>query len=83
MPEWFTSASDPRKRAISVRHLLALRSGFAWKEFGGASNAQMTASPHWVDHVLALPLASDPGQRYDCAPAIPSFSPPCCTKSRG
>ena len=60
LPEAFVTLSDRAKRAITVRHLLAMRSGLDWAEYG-ASAMQMTASPNWVQFVLERPLAHPPG----------------------
>jgi CubicO group peptidase (beta-lactamase class C family) len=60
----FTSGSDPQKRAITIRHLLALRSGLDWKEYG-PSTVQMTASPNWVNFVLKQPVIHEPGKFHN------------------
>ena len=60
LPEAFTLSDDQRKRAITLRHLLTMRSGLAWEEYG-ASSIEMTAAPDWVRFVLDRPLAHPPG----------------------
>jgi len=64
LPDYFTSSSDARKRAITVRDLLSMRSGLAWEEYG-PSVVEMTSSKNWVRYVLDLPLEHDPGERYN------------------
>lgn len=64
LPDLFTSSSDPRKRAITIRHLLSMRSGLAWDEYG-PSAVEMTASKNWIRYVLDLPLAAEPGARFN------------------
>lgn len=64
LPERFTSSSDARKRAITVRDLLCMRSGLAWEEYG-SSTVEMTSSRDWVRYVLDRELKSDPGERYN------------------
>ncbi|MBN2303725.1 MAG: serine hydrolase, partial [Anaerolineae bacterium] len=64
LPEQFTTASDPRTRAITVEHLLTMRSGLEWAEWEG-STQHMTASPDWVRFVLDRPLAHDPGAVFN------------------
>ncbi len=64
LPEPFVTLSDRVKRTITVRHLLAMRSGLDWAEYG-ASALQMTASPDWVQFVLERPLAHPPGEVFN------------------
>jgi CubicO group peptidase (beta-lactamase class C family) len=64
LPAQFTSADDPRTRAITVEHLLTMRSGLDWSEWGGSAQ-EMTASPNWLQFVLDRPLAHDPGARFN------------------
>lgn len=60
------SSSDPRKREITLEHLLTMSAGFEWTEFGGRNSfPRMTKSPHWVNFVLELPLADSPGTRME------------------
>jgi len=56
---------DPRKRAITMRHLLAMSSGLEWTEFGGRNSfPNMTRSADWVAFTLDQPMASEPGARW-------------------
>ncbi|HVO70164.1 MAG TPA: serine hydrolase [Aggregatilineaceae bacterium] len=64
LPDAFGSISDRRKRAITVRDLLTMRSGLEWDEYG-PSDIQMTASPDWVRFVLERPLAHLPGTAFN------------------
>ncbi|MBO7746425.1 serine hydrolase [Paenibacillus sp. MWE-103] len=58
--------SDPRKRSITLEHLLTMTAGFEWTEFGGLNSfPRMTKTPDWLDFVLELPLADDPGTRME------------------
>jgi len=63
-PEYFTSGTDPRKRTLSIRDLLAMRSGIEWSEWGSCA-IEMTASPHWIRFVLDEPLTAEPGERFN------------------
>jgi CubicO group peptidase (beta-lactamase class C family) len=54
---------DPRKRAITVEHLLTMRSGLE-----GTSNRNYGAwvtSRNWVRHALARPMFAPPGQEME------------------
>ena len=64
MPEVFATAGDQDKRAITIRHLLTMRSGLEWDEYG-ASAIAMTASPDWVRYVLDRPLIHPPGAHFN------------------
>jgi CubicO group peptidase (beta-lactamase class C family) len=64
LPERFTGVDDRARREITIRHLLTMRSGLAWDEYG-ASAIAMTASPDWVRYVLERPLAHPPGTHFN------------------
>lgn len=55
---------DPRKRSLTLWHLLTMSAGFEWTEFGGRNSfPRMTRSPNWIEFVLELPLSDEPGTR--------------------
>jgi CubicO group peptidase (beta-lactamase class C family) len=57
--------SDPRRRNVSVRHLLTMTSGFDCDTEGGEKAlAAMRHSPDWAAFALAIPMRSDPGSLY-------------------
>ncbi|WP_334071435.1 MULTISPECIES: serine hydrolase [Paenibacillus] len=57
---------DPRKRDITLEHLLTMSAGWEWTEFGGRNSfPRMTRTSNWVDFVLAQPLAHPPGGRME------------------
>ena len=64
LPEMFTGVTERTKREITIRHLLTMRSGLAWDEYG-ASAIAMTASPDWIRYVLERPLAHPPGTQFN------------------
>lgn len=64
MPEIFAGVTERARREITIRHLLTMRSGLAWDEYG-ASAIAMTASPDWVRYVLEQPLAHPPGTHFN------------------
>lgn len=64
LPEAFATIPDRRKREITVRDLLTMRSGLEWAEYG-ASAVHMTASPDWVRYVLERPLIHAPGTHFN------------------
>ena len=59
---WFPqlrTAPDPLKRRITLEDLLTMRSGL--ESTSGANYGRWVRSRHWVNHVLARPMVSEPG----------------------
>jgi CubicO group peptidase (beta-lactamase class C family) len=62
--------ADPRKRRITLHHLLTMSHGLEWDElsipYGNPDNVvwQMAQSEDWMRFVLSRPVATDPGQRF-------------------
>lgn len=59
------AASDPRKRRITLAHLLSHRSGLACDDYDGASPGRETAlyeQPDWIEAFTRLPVRAEPGQ---------------------
>jgi len=63
-PQDFPAGGDPRKREITLRHLLTLRSGLSWVESSAESLPALFASNNWVRHGLSLPLVHAPGEVF-------------------
>ncbi|MCC7209578.1 MAG: serine hydrolase, partial [Anaerolineae bacterium] len=53
---------DPRKEAITLRHLLSMASGIALSD---SDTGTMLASPDWVQFVLDTPMAAAPGDVFN------------------
>jgi CubicO group peptidase (beta-lactamase class C family) len=70
LPQYNKIIKDPRKRAITLRHLLTMSSGLEWKESGYSYNAlenseyQMVDSEDWIKYVLSKPLDVTPGTQF-------------------
>ncbi len=61
-PAYFPAHGDPRKREITLQHLLTLRSGLAWVE---RENVQaLFGSDNWVQYGLSLPVRHTPGEVF-------------------
>jgi len=58
LPEWRALNADPRSRAITLRHLLAMTAGF------DVADAAGTARPLAPDQAWARPLRSPPGESF-------------------
>jgi len=69
-------ANDPRKREITIKDLLEMRSGFdcdEWSDGGKICEDDMMQSPDWVKFSLALPMKYGPGKVWSytsCGPMI-------------
>ena len=67
-PDRATLADDPRKKTITIDHLLDMTSGIDWKEpLDGAPETlrAMRRSPHWSAFVLNRPMAQAPGTAFN------------------
>ncbi len=64
LPEAFATVDDKDKRTITIRDLLAMKSGLDWVEYG-PSVIQMTASKNWVQFALNNDLIHPPGTHFN------------------
>jgi hypothetical protein len=61
---------DPRKRRITIRHLLTMSGGFDWNESIPYSDPRNTAgaleaSPDWVKFTIDRPMMREPGTQFN------------------
>jgi len=62
--------ADPRKRRITLHHLLTMSHGLEWDElsipYGHPDNVvwQMAQAGDWMRFVLSRPVATEPGRRF-------------------
>lgn len=66
LPEW---NDDPRKRAITLRHLLELNAGLAQDIVALQGDARATLAPDLYAHAIALPVVTEPGRRFVYGPS--------------
>lgn len=57
-----TANPDPRKQAITLRHLLSMASGLALSD---PDTGAIVNSPDWVQFVLDAPMAAAPGEVFN------------------
>ncbi len=62
-PEYITDDMDPRKRSITLRHLLTMTSGLDLDENGPIMNG-IFGSDDWIEATFARPISGDPGRRF-------------------
>ncbi len=66
----FQTAADPRREAMTLRHVLTMTTGIRWDEsstsYTDALNncAAMEATEDWVQYVLDQPMAEEPGKTF-------------------
>jgi CubicO group peptidase (beta-lactamase class C family) len=66
-PEFAGQVTDPRKRGITIRQLLQMRSGYPWEEREPRyfETLFLKGNWHWLPHIVDFPLTSDPGTTYN------------------
>ena len=62
-PDFDTTGMDPRKREITIRHLLTMRAGYDYTE-GADYSGIFTQQANWAHEILKLPLKYNPGERF-------------------
>lgn len=68
-PQYFTEDMDPRKKAITLRHLLTMTSGLELDE-NGPITGLIFNSDDWIAATLGRPLVEDPGTTYNYSTAL-------------
>jgi len=66
-PNRLVANTDRRKRAMTLKHLLAMTSGFDCQDsylHGYVGLTAMRRSPDWAQYVLDLPMIAEPGQAF-------------------
>jgi len=65
-PELAEQIVDPRKRRITIRHLLQMRGGYPWEERVPPHFELLffTDNWHWLPHIVDFPLTDDPGAAF-------------------
>ena len=64
LPEYITDNLDPRKKEISLKHLLTMSAGFRWNDRGPVMRFWYT-SPNWAKFTIQLPLEKNPGDAFN------------------
>jgi CubicO group peptidase (beta-lactamase class C family) len=62
-PEVADKITDPRKKQITIRHLLQMRAGYPWEE-SHPDLWKALLSGHYPPLIEEFPLVSDPGTRF-------------------
>lgn len=62
LPEYESQfSSDPKKKEITIRHVLNMSSGLACDDWYQQTETEMQKSDDWVKFTLSLPLVNEPG----------------------
>jgi CubicO group peptidase (beta-lactamase class C family) len=62
VPEIYNDEMDPRKKEITIEHLMTMTSGLESTSLDNYS--AWTNSDDWLRHALELPMEADPGEWY-------------------
>lgn len=63
-PEYITDDLDPRKKEISIKHLLTMSAGFRWND-RGPSMGKWYSSSDWLKSAIQLPQVNNPGDVFN------------------
>jgi CubicO group peptidase (beta-lactamase class C family) len=75
LPEQGVANLDAQKQAITLKDLLTMTSGLDCHENPAPGEAVMQASPNWVQFMLDLPMAAQPGSTFNyCTGAVELIS---------
>lgn len=70
LPNYGRYVDDPRKNAITLKHILTLKTGWRWDEesaiYDDAENSHywMEESDDWLKYVIEQPIENEPGERF-------------------
>jgi CubicO group peptidase (beta-lactamase class C family) len=82
LPEYFGPEVDPRKREITLRHLLTMSAGLRWVENADYLRP-LFESPDWLQATLELPLVDIPGRRFNYSTALAHLTSAILTRTSG
>ena len=68
LPDYLGQPADPRKKEITIGHLLTMTAGFEWLENGPVVQ-DWVSSPDWIKFIFNLPQVSDPGRSFNYSTA--------------
>ncbi len=63
-PEFSGQITDPRKKRITIREMLQMRSGYPWEEFTPPYLDMLLSNNNWLPRIVDFPLTSDPGTEF-------------------
>lgn len=81
LPEYFTTA-EPRKKEITLEQLLTMSAGFPSVE-PYDDMFEWPRSKDWVEHVINLPLESEPGSNFTYSSGLTHLMSAIITKTSG
>jgi CubicO group peptidase (beta-lactamase class C family) len=70
---------DPRKKAMTLEHLLSMTAGFDCDENSGAPGSEdvmqgQTAQPDWYKYTMDVPIVTTPGEKIQYCSAEPNLA---------
>jgi len=79
-------ATDARKSALTIGHLLDMRTGIQWREWPYDSRSdvmRMAASRNWVEYILDRPMMANPGETFQYTGAAAHLLSAILTRATG
>lgn len=74
LPDYVSTDDSDLKRKMTVRDVLSMRAGLAWKQWGYPddehTNHNMVDAKDWIRFVLDLPLAHPPGAAFNYSDGV-------------
>lgn len=81
LPEYFENA-DPRKKEITLKHLLTMTSGLPTIE-PDPKLFSWARSDDWVKHIIDLPMSANPGDKFEYSTGLTHIMSAIITKTSG
>ena len=78
LPHYFSDNPDPRKREITIKHLLTMTAGLEI-----ADDEAWAKSPDWCKYVIDRPLVYNPGEKFDYNSGLTNVLSVILTKTTG
>lgn len=63
LPDYFEDITDPQTRSLTIRDLLTMSHGWAWRE--NVSDRALNRSEDWIRDILALEIVDEPGTYFN------------------
>ena len=65
LPEYFSSEMDPRKKSITLHHLLTMTTGLNIRENSKDMEKIFEQKQDWIKNVLSHSMSEEPGSRFN------------------
>lgn len=83
VPQAFSADVDPRKRDIAVEHLLTMRSGLDWQEYGWIAGRWVQSGDPFGFAMREQGVVAEPGSRWEYSSSDTHLLSACLTAATG